>query len=76
MSLYGIYGEHTVEQCPSNNPETAKQVIKVAESDPRELMKKHGTYYVPTIMAGDWVAQKAKIDGFFPQIIKISGHYT
>ena len=34
------------------------------------LMKKHGTYYVPTIMAGDWVAEKAKIDGFFPEVVR------
>ena len=34
------------------------------------LMRKHGTYYVPTIMAGDWVAEKAKIDGFFPELVR------
>ena len=34
------------------------------------LMKKHGTYYVPTILAGKWVAEKAKIDGFFPEIVR------
>jgi imidazolonepropionase-like amidohydrolase len=33
-------------------------------------MKKHGTYYVPTIMAGAWVAEKAKIDGFFPELVR------
>lgn len=33
-------------------------------------MKKHGTYYVPTIMAGDWVAEKAEIDGFFPELVR------
>ncbi len=34
----------------------------------RTLMKKHGTYYVPTILAGKFVADKAKIDGFFPEL--------
>ena len=34
------------------------------------LMKKKGTYYVPTILAGDWVAEKAKIDGFFPDLVR------
>jgi imidazolonepropionase-like amidohydrolase len=34
-----------------------------------ELMKKHGTYYVPTITAGKEVAAKAKIKGYFPEII-------
>jgi imidazolonepropionase-like amidohydrolase len=34
------------------------------------LMKKNGTYYVPTIIAGNWVAEKAKIDGFFPELVR------
>ena len=35
-----------------------------------KLMKKHGTYYVPTILAGNFVAEKAKIDGYFPDIVR------
>ena len=35
-----------------------------------DLMKARGTYYVPTIMAGDWVAEKAKIPNFFPTLVK------
>lgn len=35
-----------------------------------KLMKKHGTYYVPTILAGNFVAEKAKIDGYFPEIVR------
>ena len=31
-----------------------------------KLMKEHGTWYVPTIIAGDYVAQKAKIPGYYP----------
>ncbi len=31
-----------------------------------KLMKQRGTWYVPTIIAGDYVAQKAKIAGFYP----------
>src|SRR5690606_31225007 len=34
------------------------------------LMKKHGTWYVPTITAGRWVAEKAEIPGFFPEIVR------
>jgi imidazolonepropionase-like amidohydrolase len=34
-----------------------------------ELMIKNGTYYVPTISAGHFVAQKAKEPGFYPAII-------
>jgi len=35
-----------------------------------DLMIKNGTYYVPTISAGEWVAQKAEIDNFFPKIVR------
>jgi len=34
-----------------------------------ELMKKHDAYYVPTITAGKSVEEKAKIKGYFPEII-------
>lgn len=34
------------------------------------LMKKMGTYYVPTILAGRYVAEKAEIDGFFPEVVR------
>jgi len=35
-----------------------------------DLMITKGTYYVPTIMAGEWVAEKAKIDNFFPELVR------
>ncbi len=35
-----------------------------------ELMKQHGTYFVPTISAGNFVAEKAAIPGYFPEIIR------
>ncbi len=34
-----------------------------------ELMKKKGTYYVPTITAGKAVETKAKIPGYYPDVI-------
>jgi imidazolonepropionase-like amidohydrolase len=34
------------------------------------LMKKHGTWYVPTITAGRFVAEKAKVPGYFPDIVR------
>ncbi|MFD2530677.1 metal-dependent hydrolase family protein [Polaribacter marinaquae] len=33
------------------------------------LMKKHDTYLVPTITAGKEVEEKAKIEGFYPEIV-------
>jgi imidazolonepropionase-like amidohydrolase len=34
------------------------------------LMKERGTFYVPTVAAGRWVAEKARIDGFFPELVR------
>ncbi len=34
-----------------------------------DLMIKMGTYYVPTISAGKYVYEKAKIPGFFPELV-------
>ncbi|NZA28075.1 amidohydrolase family protein [Luteimonas sp. SJ-92] len=34
------------------------------------LMKQRGTWYVPTIHAGRFVADKAKEDGYFPEIVR------
>jgi imidazolonepropionase-like amidohydrolase len=34
------------------------------------LMKKHGTWYVPTITAGRFVAEKAKEPGYLPEIVR------
>ena len=35
-----------------------------------DLMINKGTYYVPTISAGEWVAEKAKVDNYFPEIVR------
>lgn len=34
------------------------------------LMKEKGTYWVPTNVAGEWVAEKAKEKGYFPEIVR------
>ncbi len=34
-----------------------------------DLMIERGTYYVPTIAAGRFVAEKAKVEGYFPPVI-------
>lgn len=33
-------------------------------------MIEHGTWYVPTIIAGKFVAEKAEIDGYYPEIVR------
>lgn len=35
-----------------------------------ELMKERGTYLVPTLMAGAWVAKKAEEDDYFPAVVR------
>jgi len=34
------------------------------------LMKEHGTYLVPTLSAGRFVGEKAKIDGYYPEVVR------
>lgn len=36
-----------------------------------KLMKQHGTYFVPTISAGKFVAEKAKEPGYFPEMVRL-----
>jgi imidazolonepropionase-like amidohydrolase len=35
-----------------------------------DLMKEHGTYFVPTISAGKFVALKAAEEGYFPAVVR------
>ncbi|HET6546792.1 MAG TPA: amidohydrolase family protein [Rhodanobacteraceae bacterium] len=36
------------------------------DAEDMKLMKQHGTWYVPTIIAGEFVAEHAKIPGYYP----------
>lgn len=40
------------------------------DEETMRLMKKNGTYYVPTIMAGKWVEEKSGVNGFFPDVVR------
>lgn len=40
------------------------------DGETMELMKRNGTWYVPTLVAGEWVTQKAALDGFFPEMVR------
>jgi imidazolonepropionase-like amidohydrolase len=35
-----------------------------------ELMKERGTFLVPTMLAGKFVGEKAKVDGYFPDVVR------
>jgi imidazolonepropionase-like amidohydrolase len=34
------------------------------------LFKEHGTVYVPTLLAGYWVSEKAKENGYYPDVVR------
>ncbi len=40
------------------------------DADTMRLMKQYGTYLVPTILAGNFVTEKAKIDGYFSEMVR------
>ena len=40
------------------------------DEETMELMKEHGTFYVPTIMAGKFVEAKAAIDDYYPDEVR------
>ncbi len=40
-----------------------------SDAEIRGLMKQYGTYLVPTLIAGDWVTEKSKVKGFFPDVV-------
>lgn len=40
------------------------------DEETMRLMRERGTYYVPTITAGQWVYDRSKEDGFFPQVVR------
>ena len=46
MSLYGIYGSHSVEACPVNHLENAKKLVSFAEGDPTPLLEKYRIHNV------------------------------
>lgn len=35
-----------------------------------KLMIEKGTYWVPTLLAGEWVSEKAKESGYFPEVVR------
>ncbi len=43
------------------------------DDDDMKLMKEHGTWYVPTIIAGKYVEEKANIPGYYPAQVAVEG---
>ena len=51
MSIYGIFGIHSVESCPLNNAENRKLVIKMAEEIDK-IANKNNTYILQRYHSG------------------------
>jgi imidazolonepropionase-like amidohydrolase len=71
------YGFHTAAH--AHGPEGMKRAVlagittiehgTMMTEEIMDLMKEKGTFYVPTISAGMFVAEKAKQEGYFPAVI-------
>ena len=40
------------------------------DEEAMKLMRERGTYYVPTLVAGQWVYERAQEAGFFPELVR------
>lgn len=62
------HGDEGMKRAVKNGVKTIEHGTLMSE-ETMELMKKENAYYVPTISAGKYVAEKAKVKGFYPEII-------
>ncbi len=62
------HGDEGMRRAVLGGVTTIEHGTKMSEKT-MELMIEMGTYYVPTITAGKQVMEKAKIPGYFPEII-------
>jgi imidazolonepropionase-like amidohydrolase len=78
VSAAGDYGFHVAAH--AHGAEGMKRAIRAGvrsiehgtymDDEVMALMKEHGTFYVPTISAGRFVAEKAEVEGYFPDIVR------
>lgn len=40
------------------------------DAETMDLMRRFNTWYVPTILAGEWVTEKSAVEGFFPDVVR------
>lgn len=62
------HGDEGMQRAIKGGIKTIEHGTKMSE-ETMELMIKHNTYLVPTITAGKQVEEKAKIKGFFPEVV-------
>ena len=67
--------------CHAHGAEGMKRAIRAGvqtiehgtylDDEATELMKRHGTWLVPTLSAGRFVSEKSKVDGYFPEMVRV-----
>lgn len=62
------HGDEGMQRAIKNGVKTIEHGTLMSE-ETMDLMKEYDTYYVPTLSAGKYVAEKAKIEGYYPKII-------
>ncbi len=62
------HGDEGMQRAVRNGVKTIEHGTLMSE-ETMDLMKKMDAYYVPTITAGNFVAEKAQIKGYYPEII-------
>lgn len=62
------HGDEGIQRAVIGGVHTIEHGTLLSEKS-MELMKEHGTYYVPTITAGKEVAAKAKIPGYYDELV-------
>ena len=62
------HGDEGMQRAVRGGVKTIEHGTLMSE-ETMDLMKEYDTYYVPTLSAGKYVAEKAKIEGYYPAII-------
>ena len=62
------HGDEGIQRAVMGGVNTIEHGTLLSEKS-MELMKQYGTYYVPTITAGKEVASKAKIPGYYDELV-------
>ena len=62
------HGDEGMQRAVKNGVKTIEHGTLMSE-ETMDLMKKYDAFYVPTLSAGKYVAEKAKIKGYYPEII-------
>lgn len=62
------HGDEGMQRAVSAGVTTIEHGTYMSETT-MQMMKERNTYFIPTLLAGDFVAEKAEEDGYYPSII-------